>query len=53
MYRFLLSLSLSLSLPAMPLMTVSEKSRLLSVGFRTEAVAGVELSKNVFTSRVR
>jgi hypothetical protein len=37
----------------MPLTTVSEKSRLLSVGFHTEAIAGIELPKEVFTSRVR
>jgi hypothetical protein len=45
--------SSSLSLPAMLMMAVSGKSRLLSAGFHARTDVGVELSKEVFTSRAR
>jgi hypothetical protein len=51
--NILCACSSSSLLPAKPLMTVSGKSRLLCAGFHTEAVAGVELPKEVFTSRAR
>jgi hypothetical protein len=44
---------LLLSLLAMPITTVSGKSKLLSAGFILEPDAGIELLKEVFTSRVR
>jgi hypothetical protein len=37
----------------MPMMTDSGKFRLLNAGFYTGAITGVELPKEVFTSRAR
>jgi hypothetical protein len=53
LFNYCVHVSLSPSLPVMPLMAVSGKSRLLSARFCTEAIIGVELPKEVFTSRGR
>jgi hypothetical protein len=52
-FNYCVQVSLSASLLTLPLTAVSGKSRLLSTGFRTKAVAGVELLKEAFASRAR